>query len=247
MPKITQIQYDNITKRVLVYIDYRICTSMDQKTWHNLDLNEGSEISCQQLRQRKILAEKIPAEANFTNISSLAITRTARWLNKNLSNIEARIIDFRYGRNDGGLSLNYPNTRNDQNISLVLKETNTEIITLEVSAVEMQCGINYWLREDKLRYAQNQSKRDGWVMLYYQYPKETFIWIKPEKDKQYVSEILSKNSPSRFVPFNNRSFEIYSDKEFCEYVQKKIEQLVTKTSSDRNTKFTGPDSLDKNT
>ena len=237
MPKITQIQYDNKTQRAQVYIDYRFCASIRQNIWEELGLREGSEISCAQLHQKEASVWKRSSQSSSMYISKQAINRVMEWVRKYIPNLNAKVIDFRYIYDNGdnsGLAFNYSHTRNDQNISLTLKATNKEIITLEVMGVELQRGINYWARENKLLYAQSQFKRDGWVVLYYKYPKEVFVWIKPEHNKQYKSEELIRSSKTRFIAFNDRSPEVYSSKGFCEYIQKKIEGMVSDISSREN-------------
>lgn len=239
MPKITQIQYDNNTQRAQVYIDYRFCASIRQNIWQEMGLCEGSEISCAQLHQKEALVWQRSRRSNLLDMSNQALDRTLAWLTKYLPNINARVIDFRYGQDDNGLSLNYPVPRNDKNISLTLKATNLEILTLEVTGVEIQRGINYWVKEHKLLYAQSQFKRDGWVVLYYKHPKELFVWIKPEPKKQYKSEELIRRSKNRFIAFNDQSSEVCSSKEFCEYIHKKIEGIASGVTS----KESSPESL----
>ena len=53
MSKITQIQHDNKTQRVSVYIDYRYCASVRQNVWDEMNLQEGSEITCAKLHQKE--------------------------------------------------------------------------------------------------------------------------------------------------------------------------------------------------
>jgi hypothetical protein len=227
MPKITQITHNDKTDRVAVYIDFHFCASIKRFVWENMGLTEGSEISYSELHKKEALVWAQSNKKNPIFNSKHAINRTLVWLNRYLPNLDSRIIDFRFGYSNRPSSVGYPNTRNDQNISLLLKGTSTEVITLEVTSAEIQRGINYWVKADKIAYAQSQSDRDTWVVLYYKHPQEQFIWIHPVNDKKYKSEELIGNTKNYFVAFNDRSPEVHSSQDFCKYIQNKIEEMIS--------------------
>jgi hypothetical protein len=226
MPKITLIKNDNKTNRVAVYVDFHFCASVRQSIWEEMDLAEGSEISCSELHKKEALTWKQANKKNTIFNSKQAINCTMQWLNQYLPTLDARVIDFRFGYSSNPSSVSYPSTRNDQNISLLLKGTSTEVITLEVASTEIQRGINYWVRADKIAYAQSQSSRDAWVVLYYRHPHERFVWIHPVSDKKYKAEEIIDNTKNYFVAFNDRSPEVHSSQEFCQYIQDKIDKMV---------------------
>ena len=76
-------------------------------------------------------------------------------------------------------------------LSIRTKNSNIELIALEVSGTESMKGLGYWVRKDKIDYIQAHKERDIWIVLHYQQPKEKFIWIKINGEKQYHSEILN--------------------------------------------------------
>lgn len=230
MSKITQVQYDNKTGRAIIYVDYRFCAAIRQNVWDEMNLHEGSEISCARLRQKEAMVWRKFRKSSGIYPIKQAMTRIVQWFTKYLPHLEARIIDFSFDHSSEKSSLDYPSARNDQNIGVFLKGTSTEIITLEVAVAEMQRGTNYWVRSDKVTYAQGQSQKDAWVVLYCKHPTERLTWIKPG-NKEYKHEELVGITNIHFVTFDDRSQEVYSSKNFCDYIQKKIDNMVPDSSS----------------
>jgi len=222
MPKITQIRRDKTTNRVSVYIDYRFCMSIRENVWQEMGLAENSDISCVELKQKERALWKQISKAQAIENSKQALLRIQQWFNKYLPNVEVRVIDFRLS--DSSSARGYLG-RNDQNISLLHKETTTEIMTLEMASTEISRGINYWVRADKIDYAQNLN---SWVVLYYKYPIERLIWIKPLPAKKYKPQELIANIKPYYVSFNEKSPEVHSEQDFYKYVQNKIEQMIKK-------------------
>lgn len=221
MPKITQIQQDNKTRRVLVYIDYRFCASIRENVWDAMELKLGDEITCVKLHQKEknVYAKLRKHNSNYSN--KQAINRVAGWFNKYVKALDVRIVDFKYDSNVDS-SAYYPKTRYDKNINLLIKDSNTPILTLEVASIEIQRGDHYWINMDKITYAQQQTEIDSWVVLHHKYPVEKFIWIKPEPKKIYAAETLIKNSKQQFVFFKQDSPEVYSSTKFFAYLQAKL-------------------------
>ena len=246
MSKITQIQHDNRTGRVIVYVNYRFCASIRQNIWDEMNLREGSEITCSELHRREALIWRKSRKTDVMYPNKQAMKRTMQWLARYLPNLDAKIIDFKFDQGSN-LSSNYPSVRNDQNISLYLKKTNIEIMTLEVVSAEIQRGTSYWIRSDKLAYAQSQLNRDAWIVLYRQHPIEKFIWLKP-RNKEYKREELISGTKKYFVSFNDKSPEIYSSKYFCDYVQKKVYNMFLDRGSNKfdANSLTSIETTDKN-
>jgi hypothetical protein len=227
MSKITQVQQDNETRRILVYIDYRFCASIRPDVWDAMELKDGDEITCSQLHQKEkaVYNKYEKRDRNYSN--KQALKRIVRWFDKYIATLDAKIIDFKFNNYE----FDYPSYRHDQNISLFIRGTNTELITLEVTTSEIQRGSHHWVNADKIVYAQSQSKRDGWVVLYYKYPVEKLIWIKPQPKIIYKTEEVIKGLKRPFVFFKNDSSEIYSSPKFFEYIQAKIDSKVSEISS----------------
>jgi len=229
MSEITQIQQDNKTRRILVYIDNRYCTSIRPNVWDAMGLKEGDEITCAELHQKERNAYHKCRKENYSDFNKQTVNRVVRWFDKYIPAIEAKIIDFKFDDNE----YDYPHYRYDQNISLFLKGTNKELITLEVACVELQRGVHNWVLADKVMFAQSQSKRDGWAVLYYKYPVERLIWVKPDPRIIYKTEEIIKGSKRQFIFFKNDSPEVYSSPKFFDYIQNKINSRISDASSSK--------------
>lgn len=219
MAKITQIKQDSKTRRILVYIDYRFCASIRPDIWDAMELKDGDKITCAGLHQKEREIYQKSGKQNRIYSNKQALHRIVRWFDKYIPALEAKIIDFKFSNNEFDSLCN----RHDQNISLFIKGSNTELITLEVASSEIQRGIHYWVNIDKIMYVLSQTSRDGWVVLYYRYPVEKLIWIKPSPAKTYNPEELIMGSKKYFVFFKNDSPEVYSSPGFFEYIQNKID------------------------
>jgi hypothetical protein len=226
MPKITQIQRDNKTQRVIVYIDYRYCASIRPNIWEEMSLQEGSEISCAKLHQKEAsIWRNSNKRTDVVYSLKHAINRTVAWFNRYLPNLEAIIFDSRFGYDSSKLSLDYPNAGSVQDIGVFIKGTDIELMTIKVATNGIRGGTSYWISMNKITKAQSNPKRDIWVVLYYKYPMEKFIWIKPSVEKKYKYEELIKGSKNHFVFFDDKSAEVHSFKEFCDYIKDKIDKF----------------------
>jgi len=227
MSKITQIQTNKQTGRVSVYIDYHFCVAIRQNIWGEMNLHEGSEISRAELRKQEAALWKKYNRLPSRRPIQQTMNRIVQWFSKYLPDLEGKIIDFRLDYNNDKMVSNYSSTRNDQNINLFLKGTATEVITLEVAVAEIQRGTNYWVKTDKIVFAQSQLQKNAWVVLHCKYPVEKFVWIKP-RNKEYKHEELIGVANSHFITFNDESPEVYSSQRFYDYIQKKIEEIRIK-------------------
>ena len=234
MSEITQIQQDNKTRRILVYINYRYCASIRPDVWDAMGLKEGDEITCAELHRKEKEVYNKSRKQSHIESNKQAMNRIVRWFDKYIPALETKIIDFKFDSRE----FDYPCYRYDQNISLSIKGPNTELITLEVALVEIQRGTHNWINADKIIFAQSQSqnKRDGWAVLYYKYPVERFVWIKPNPKIIYKTEEIIKGSKQQFIFFKNDSPEVYSSPKFFDYIQAKINKMLAQQVDESVTK-----------
>lgn len=88
---------------------------------------------------------------------------------------------------------------------------------IEVTGTEkMRGGTDYWVRKDKLTYAQNHSDKNIWIILHYQLPEEKFVYIKPQPMIDYQTEKVSiRKIDENYVIFNDNSTEVKTADEFA--------------------------------
>lgn len=91
----------------------------------------------------------------------------------------------RTGFGAGDTQIYYEHPEKPDAPDLAVKKNNTIIMHIEVSGTTFKRGNDYWVRPDKLIYAQNHRNVPHWIILHYQKPFETLIFIKPDPCKDY--------------------------------------------------------------
>lgn len=225
MSKITKIlsKIYNGEERIQVYIDDKYCTSVRKRTWIGMNLNLGSNISCE---------EVITLENNFWKklygvksweLEKKRIRRIEGWFGKYIPEVSLNRIGFgadhnEYIKNIHSIEPGSPD--------LSISYDNQELIRLEVSGTERMRGDDYWVRKDKVDYIQKNKDIDIWIVLHYQLPKEKFIWIKVSSDKKYNSNSLNlKGAGEYYITFDNSSTEIQTSRDFRNYLRNKIQSI----------------------
>ncbi|MGE0083222.1 MAG: hypothetical protein AB7S75_02245 [Desulfococcaceae bacterium] len=147
------------------------------------------------------------------------IKRVKQWINKYLPKIDVVIAGF--GADTTAYISQHPDEQGEPDLSL--RFLDTEIIALEVSGTEQKRGSGYWIRPDKLEYSKNHPERDVWIVLHYQKPKECFIWIKPDNQREY--KYIKKNlkgAEEHYVVFDEADSEVKSSQEFYDCVSNNL-------------------------
>lgn len=143
------------------------------------------------------------------------LERVEAWIKKYLPEVIVERVGF--GADTTDFIKQHPDEHGSPDLKLIID--GDELIALEVSGTERQSGSDYWVRPDKLTYAQKHSEKDVWIVLHYKLPKERFIWLKPILEKQYqFQEKEIRGAIEYYVTFNDGDDEIKSSKEFQEYV-----------------------------
>jgi hypothetical protein len=99
-------------------------------------------------------------------------------------------------------------------------------LLVEVTGTESMRGNTYWVRPDKLKYAQSHPDQDVWLILHYQNPIEKFVFIKPNLQKNYsVSEIMIRNSKELYIEFRDSDSEVVSQQIFRDHLSAKVNSI----------------------
>lgn len=224
MPKITKVyslpanppKYPEA--KVLNYIDGVKCTPVRERTWQAMNLKVGDTITCEDLK----LQENFHCKNEYAKIGAWEREKTRLSAVKNYiesidSRIEAVITGF--GANSTELIEKHPDEKGKPDVEVIHKNTKLLLIYVEVSGTETMRGSNYWVRPDKLTYAQNHSDDDVWIILHYALPQEKFVFIKPMSNKTYVhNEVVIRNSTEYYVFFDDSMEECKTSDEFKDYL-----------------------------
>ena len=227
MPLITKVlqKQGKNRDRFYVYIDDQFCISIRARTWIGMDLAEGSKISCEEI---KILEQNFWKKlygAQSWKREKVRINRVINWFTKYIPQVEVILVGLGVDRNDY-LENIYSAEHGAPDLSIRLHNSEIEVIALEVSGTEKRHGGGYWIRKDKIDHIQSHRKRDIWVVLHYQLPKEEFVWLKIIPDKSYNTKVINlKGADEYYITLTNDAEEIKTSSYFKDYILAKLNKV----------------------
>jgi hypothetical protein len=218
MSKITQIQ--NTGQRVVVYVDHKFCVSIRPDVWKLMNLHEGSEITCSELKRKETFYFKKTYMLSSWSSEKERVDDVVKWLTKYLPEVEIKRIE-----QDEETMINEFH-KMEPNLSLLLKGTKTEFIAIKVLGADVQVGTHHWLRLDAIEYIKENPSRDIWIAACFKYPKLNITWIKLKQEKEYCDSDKDKEG---FVFFNHHASECHTSDRFCKYIKEKVKKELEKS------------------
>lgn len=106
-------------------------------------------------------------------------------------------------------------------LALKLRDSEEIFMYIEVTGTSkyLRNGDGYWIRPDRLKYYRNHSDEDIWAMLHYQKPEERIVIIKPDNNKEYISEVENiKGAIEYYVKFYDNNEEVKSSAYFVKHL-----------------------------
>lgn len=178
----------------------------------NLQVNQ--EITFEELKEfEKFVWKKVYGPVSWEK-EKLRIERVKNFILDINNTITIDIVGF--GANSTETLLFHPNESGSPDLR-IRNSRGLTVAYVEVTGTEKMRGDGYWVRKDKLTYAQNHPDSNIWIILHYQHPEERFIFIKPRINDEYQVENISINGISeKYVVFNDgdyevKSFEVFSN------------------------------------
>lgn len=102
---------------------------------------------------------------------------------------------------------------------MIHKNSKMILVYVEVSGTERMREGDYWVRPDKLTYAQNHTNDDVWIILHYLEPQEKFVFIKPSPTKKYIhNKVVIRQTTEHYVFFNDAMDECKTVDEFRQHL-----------------------------
>ena len=98
-----------------------------------------------------------------------------------------------------------------------MRDEDVVLLFVEVTGTEAMRGdpTIYWVRPDKLKYANSHPAKDIWVILHYAKPVEKFVFIKPTAGKAYTYTNKDiRGAGERMVEFRDGEPEVKTQAEF---------------------------------
>ena len=208
---------------MLVYIDGAKCTPVRERIWPALKLSVGSEITCAELKDREKFHWKLEYQKQAAWEKE---QKRLRVVTHYIQRLDPRlqVTTTGFGADTTALILEHPPESGRPDIEVFAPLRADPLMLIEVTGTERMRGTTYWVRPDKLRYAQNHPELDVWVILHYAESEEKLVFIKPRRGVEYrPTEKKIRGSTERYVEFTRQHAEVKSRVQFEGYLTGKID------------------------
>lgn len=213
MSKITKIQFNAEKERYYVYIDNQYCTSIRERTFSAMNIKNGDVITCAALKEKESHHWKHTYNQDAWDKEKIRLNKVINLIEGINKNIKTKIIGF--GADSNEFIPGHPAIAGKPDLEVINSQTNETLMLVEVTGTERMRGSSYWIRPDKIKYAQDNPSQNVWIILHYQQPHELFVYIKPNPHKIYdFKKIDIRGSLEHYVEFNDSSDEVRKFSEF---------------------------------
>jgi len=223
MSKITAIKEQaSHPDRVNVFIDNTFCCGIRKRTFQAMDLKVGDEISCAELKEKESFFWKQAYGEEAWKKEKVRIEKVATLINEIDENALVKIVGF--GADSEVLIKEHPEEKGKPDIDVMHKDRpEVTLIKVEITGTERMRGTDYWVRPDKIVYAENHPEEDVWIILHFAKPEEIFVFVQPIKGKKYprITKVI-KDAGEIFCIFNNGDEEVKSLEEFSEHLRARL-------------------------
>jgi len=234
MPKITAVKYQKDTReRLNVYIDGVYCTSVRTRTFKAMGLKTGDEITCEELKKKENFFWKQAYGEEAWNKEKVRITAVKSLIESANKDIFVKVVGF--GADSNEMIEKHPDEKGKPDLDIFNKaDLETVLLKIEVTGTEIMRGTDYWVRPDKLEYAENHPDEDVWIALHYAEPEEKFVFIQPIRNKKYERHIKTiRNADEIFCIFEDGDEEVKTYKEFFTHLTQRP-KTETKVKTENN-------------
>jgi hypothetical protein len=228
MPKITRIsEQQSNTERLSIYIDGEFCTGIRKRTFKGMKLKEGYEISCMELKEKENFFWKHSYAEEAWVKEKVRLDRIKELLENSDDRIDIRIVGF--GADSTEIIKEHPDEKGVPDLNVYIKNTDSIIMLIEVTGTETMRGSDYWVRPDKLQYAENHPDENVWTALHYSEPNELIRFLKhiPGKKYKQVTRPI-RGADEIYCSFEDHDDEILTLEKFKVEFKKAIDSSVNK-------------------
>jgi hypothetical protein len=219
MPKITKIVHNSEKERYYIHVDGIYCTSVRERTFPAMKISVGSELTCDQVKEldnfhwKNVYGKKDKDGKSSWDREKIRLNKVCSLISDIDPRIEAEIVGF--GANSIDVILEHPKESGKPDIEVHLRDTKAVLIFVEVTGTEVMRGDSYWIRPDKLAYAEAHPDQDVWIILHYATPSEKVVFVKPSPGKKYipVPKVIN-GSTERYVEFWDKDDEVIEFEKF---------------------------------
>lgn len=223
MPKITEISDQSSNPgRVNVFIDGQFCCGIRKRTFQGMNLSPGDEITCEELKGKENFYWKQSYGEAAWKKEKVRIDKVKNLIGVIDNHLLVKVVGF--GADTLELIEKHPDEKGKPDLDISTNE-NPDVVLLkvEVTGTERLRGTGYWVRPDKLEYAENHPDEDVWIVLHYAEPQELFVFIKPIPGKVYERHTIKIFDAGEIMCiFNEGEKELKSHGEFTKYIKGKL-------------------------
>ena len=220
MPTITKIRHVANSERYHIFVDGQYCTSVRARTFPALGLSVGQDISCEKIIDLENFHWKHKYGKKSWEKEKVRINRVVEIIEQKFPRLKVSVVGF--GADSNALLAEHPDEPGRPDLLIEGRDSGRQYCMLEVSGTEVMRGDSYWVRPDKLIYAQKHPAEDVWICLHYSEPTEKLVFIRPRAEEKYLrSEKEIRGSIEYYIEFSNDSDECKSADDFFDYLLSK--------------------------
>ncbi|MDT0217429.1 hypothetical protein Q9R35_08870 [Alcaligenes sp. AB3] len=223
MPKITHIEYKADRERYWIFVDGEYCTSIRERTFPALDLRVDQTISCEQIKELESHHWKHAYGQSAWDKEKIRLGKVKDLIESFDDRVLVEVVGF--GADTNKFISGHPTESGKPDLEVKLRDGGRILLLVEVTGTEFMRGTTYWVRPDKLKYSENHSTEDVWLVLHFLKPIEKFVFIKPNPKKRYaVSKMEIRGSIELYVEFSDSDQEVVSMEHFRNHLVMKVNQ-----------------------
>lgn len=218
MVKIRKIDYWAKGEKYYVKLTDGNDFSIRKATFQAMNLQVGQPMTIDELKEFENFVWKKVYGPNSWEKEKVRIEKVKALVENINSNVEVEIVGF--GADSTETFLFHPDESGSPDLRIKNQFNHTRAF-IEVTGTEkMQGDTGYWVRKDKLTYAQNHPDKNIWIVLHYQFPEERFVYIKPQLGVKYqTQEVSIREINENYVIFDDNDIEVKTSLEFTNDVQ----------------------------
>ncbi len=232
MPTVTSIRFDKGKDRYFIDIDGKYCASIRSRTFPAMGIEIGRQISCEELvTLEKFHWKNVYGETAWEQ-EKFRIKRVEKIITHVLPQIKLNIVGF--GADSNRRIEQHPDVSGSPDVEVFGVTSGHKYCDLEVTGTKRKRGNTFWIRPDKIKFAQDNPNRNVWICLHYEEPMEELVFIKPQREKLYaVIEQNIRGSIEHFVEFSYRSPEYFDLDGFKAHLLSLRDEVFSKSSDNK--------------
>ena len=219
MPEITGITHVSQQQAYAVRINGTVVRVRD-RTFPAMGLQVGDQITPDQLRYLDNYHWKL-AYASQWEAEKYRLDRIAETLEQFVADVE--VVRVGFGADTVQFIPEHPDESGAPDLAVRHRPTGRILCMVEVTGTERKRGGGYWVRPDKLTYANRHPDPPTWIVLHYAQPEEHVRCIQPDPDRQYEVQNIPVRGIERYVVFPDNDPDLRRFRDLVHWLELRIQ------------------------